>query len=1024
MKRYIFILFFFATLFPFAAHAGSELPYIAPSVPTSPQAAAFKMYGDVAVNPAMGVPDISIPLFNIEHHGYQLPLSLKYNPTPFHPGYNYDVFGRGWALSVSSCISRSIECMPDETTGFKLDTDQFGKSYRNFTEATMNRLNLKYDLFTATLPDGSSFDFVIRIKYDGKLEYVVSGGRDVKITHVADASKIYSFKVVDEQGIEYSFDGADTTFAGPGCTITPYGTAYVSWQLTSIRLPHSAELITFAYGKSISSNYGRQQVEPAVRFHHIYEVDGDPDRFDVTFQTYTQQHAYQMKFLTSIAYGSTTINIDYQDGSDSEHYNYAKAINIRDNGTLIRKINLEQHQGILHYHGSGNLPFSTLDKITLLGSNGITSETYQCGYTSSSASFGGTDHWGNLNYRSDIHNVGCLNLFVGFDVSRAASSTYVVDVPKDGDDLSPLDKVRISNSYANTRTPSSAEAHCVLNKLTYPTGGYTEFHFENHEFFTFTDYDGDYIHNKKRRIKTQATGFRIREIVNYTAEGVRSDSKHYCYGQTDYDANGGIGGRYFHTGAGEPTLDPTIQTYMTYQSSEPIPMSVLNMVLGLDPSGQYRSFNYNPFMSYDPSAGLIAAKWEWECTFSAFNFQRLLNGRPAVVYPEVTVYYLKDGATTYTPENCNGKTVYQYDIYEAMQYDTAFFEKPQYFNNVLSYVGEKYRYNLLKEQTDYMSDGQEYKLKRRETLIWHPSGASVEGWEYSNRYGTLSFVPQTATLGDFYTFTYQLLGHSLLYQRDITIYDESETGITETEQYNYLSGNRMLKKKHVAGKLQQETNWEYPKLSQTGTTTDIIRKMVEKHIIAPVLTKKQSNSDGYEREFGEFPTQSGDTLILPTRLYQKCYATNRFHSEILAYSPNGNPREVISRDNLHTVYLWGYGDRYPIAEIKNATLAQVEAAVSSIFGMTSSALAQNSLPDAAKLKALRKHTSLSKAQVTVFTHLPLIGVSSVTDPTGKTLYYEYDELGRLKRNYYYENNIMQESEKRVLQEYDYHYRNQ
>lgn len=157
-------------------------------------------------------------------------------------------------------------------------------------------------------------------------------------------------------------------------------------------------------------------------------------------KTYTQQHAYQMKLLTSIAYGSTTINIDYQDGSDSEHYNYAKAINIRDNGTLIRKINLEQHQGILHYHGSGNLPFSTLDKITLLGSNGITSETYQCGYTSSSASFGGTDHWGNLNYRSDIHNVACLNLFVGFDVSRAASSTYVVDVPKDGDDLSPLDK--------------------------------------------------------------------------------------------------------------------------------------------------------------------------------------------------------------------------------------------------------------------------------------------------------------------------------------------------------------------------------------------------------------------------------------------------------------------------------------------------------------------------------------------------------------------------------------------------------
>ena len=133
---------------------------------------------------------------------------------------------------------------------------------------------------------------------------------------------------------------------------------------------------------------------------------------------------------------------------------------------------------------------------------------------------------------------------------------------------------------------------------------------------------------------------------------------------------------------------------MNYQSTD-LPMSVLNMVLGLDPDGRYRSFKSNPFMSYSPSAGYPVYTWEWECTFSAFNFQRLLNGRPAVVYPEVTVYYLKDGATQFTPENCNGKTVYEYDIYEEMQNDTAFFEKPQYYGNVLSYEGEKYRYHLL-----------------------------------------------------------------------------------------------------------------------------------------------------------------------------------------------------------------------------------------------------------------------------------------------------------------------------------------
>ena len=269
-----------------------------------------------------------------------------------------------------------------------------------------------------------------------------------------------------------------------------------------------------------------------------------------------------------------------------------------------------------------------------------------------------------------------------------------------------------------------------------------------------------------------------------------------------------------------------------------------------------------------------------------------------------------------------------------------------------------------------------------------------------------------------------MLGHSLLYERKVTAYDESEIGIPNTEHYSYLSGNRMQWKERNAWGVHRETNWEYPALARTGITPDIVRKMVEKHILNPVLTEKQSNDDGYRREFGEFPTESGDTLILPARLYQAPYFQNILHSEVLAYSSNGNPREVVSKDKLHTVYLWGYSDRYLIAEIKNATLAQVETAVLSVFGTTSSALAKSAAPDSAKLKALRNHTSLSEAHITTFTHLPLVGVTSISDPTGKTSYYDYDGLGRLKVNYYYEGNVVEESKRRVVQEYDYHYRNQ
>ena len=197
-------------------------------------------------------------------------------------------------------------------------------------------------------------------------------------------------------------------------------------------------------------------------------------------------------------------------------------------------------------------------------------------------------------------------------------------------------------------------------------------------------------------------------------------------------------------------------------------------------------------------------------------------------------------------------------------------------------------------------------------------------------------------------------------------------------------------KERNAGGLHRETNWEYPAIARTGTTPDIVRKMVEKHILNPVLKEIQNqnsyNYEGNRREFGEFPTESGDTLILPARFYQTIYDSSSHYSEVLAYSSNGNPRVVVSKDKLHTVYLWGYGDRYLIAEIKNATLAQVETAVLSVFGMTSSALAKSTTPDVAKLKALRNHTSLSEAHVTTFTHLPLVGVTSISDPTGTVSY--------------------------------------
>ena len=73
---------------------------------------------------------------------------------------------------------------------------------------------------------------------------------------------------------------------------------------------------------------------------------------------------------------------------------------------------------------------------------------------------------------------------------------------------------------------------------------------------------------------------------------------------------------------------------------------------------------------------------------------------------------------------------------------------------------------------------------------------------------------------------------------------------------------------------------------------------------------------------------------------------------------------------------------------------------------------------------MRTNANLAGAFVTTFTHRPLVGVASMTDPAGKTTYYTYDGMGRLLETYYYEGNTVSDANRRTLQQYEYRYYNQ
>ncbi len=137
---------------------------------------------------------------------------------------------------------------------------------------------------------------------------------------------------------------------------------------------------------------------------------------------------------------------------------------------------------------------------------------------------------------------------------------------------------------------------------------------------------------------------------------------------------------------------------------------------------------------------------------------------------------------------------------------------------------------------------------------------------------------------------------------------------------------------------------------------------------------------------------------------------DRLHYE---YYDNGNLKESYITDGTHTVYIWGYNDRLPIAKIENATFTEVSAQVLTLQNK-SDADNDRTVNEGVLRSALNElRNSLPNAMVSTYTYDPLIGVTSMTDPKGYTMYYVYDEFHRLDH--------ITDEDGHVLKKYNYNY---
>ncbi|MBW1298506.1 hypothetical protein [Aquimarina litoralis] len=165
----------------------------------------------------------------------------------------------------------------------------------------------------------------------------------------------------------------------------------------------------------------------------------------------------------------------------------------------------------------------------------------------------------------------------------------------------------------------------------------------------------------------------------------------------------------------------------------------------------------------------------------------------------------------------------------------------------------------------------------------------------------------------------------------------------------------------------------------------------------------------------------GTNLLLP-KVVESAKNTSALEPRIVytSYDSYGNPQEVSRADGMPITYIWGYDHQYPVAKIENATYEDVESYVANIQSKSNDDVdrtignlgTEGDLRQA--LNALRNILP-DDVMVSTYTYDPMIGITSMTDARGYTVYYQYDEHQRLQ--------YVRDEEGHLISENAYNYKN-
>lgn len=475
-------------------------PYLINVGTLSPDAASIEKFGNIPVGNNTGIPNISIPIFEINTGKIKLPISINYHSGGIKVDEISSSIGLGWALNCGGTINRNLVGQPDEASAGFLsssvpDPNLLIQSPSNYPEyiygVAEGTTDPAPDIFSYNI-GGVSGKFMMK-KGGGFLQIPITNNR---IESYFNGSGKMLFKITDDSGIEYQFEKIETYTPGEvnSSQVVPAFTNV--WHLTKIVDANTQDVVEFNY-ENACNTYAFETVKnfshtlgtyPTLSCETYYGgvvacFPGMGERNEIS--STTQINSYTPVYLSSVVWKNGKITFTNNcDRLDRASEKRISEINIysANNGifTLIRR--LKPFHSYFYYNSASASPFFytnsdernyrlRLDSFAIYSTNiNDAAQLYRMTYDNTPMASRGTyaqDHYGFNNGQG-----GNTNLLENQLVSKGINSMGIDP------------GVYVNIGDANRNPNESYMKSCVLTSLEYPTGGKTEFGFEPHQYLT------------------------------------------------------------------------------------------------------------------------------------------------------------------------------------------------------------------------------------------------------------------------------------------------------------------------------------------------------------------------------------------------------------------------------------------------------------------------------------------------------------------------------------------------------------